>query len=325
MTIQLEDRVAGCILGTALGDGIGLPLEGISRERQKRFCSDVGRSRLLFGRLMVSDDTEHTCMTAQALAASGGDPDRFGSRLAGLLRGWLLAVPAGAGLATLKATLKLCVGVSWKRSGVYSAGNGPAMRSAVLGVCCGNDPVKLRTLVSISTRITHTDPKAEFAALAVGVAADYASNHEAIDPRGYFEHLTNVMSACPNDNDSMEAARELLHLVELAVVASGAGESSVQFADSLGLSHGVSGYAYHTVPVVLHAWFRNPRDFRAAIEGIVRCGGDTDSTAAILGGIVGAAVGTEGLPQEWLDSRWEWPRSATWMRALAPGSGAISV
>jgi hypothetical protein len=49
------------------------------------------------------------------------------------LRGWLLSLPAGIGFATLRAILKLWLGFPLNRSGVYSAGNGPAMRVAVIG------------------------------------------------------------------------------------------------------------------------------------------------------------------------------------------------
>jgi ADP-ribosylglycohydrolase len=47
----------------------------------------------------------------------------------------------------------------------------------------------------------------------------------------------------------------------------------------------------HTVPVALHACFRYPDDVRTAVLETVHCGGDTDSTAAIVGGILGARVG----------------------------------
>lgn len=43
---------------------------------------------------------------------------------------------------------------------------------------------------------------------------------------------------------------------------------------------------------------------------------DTDTTAAIVGGIVGAAVGRNGIPPEWLDRLLEWPRTVAWMERL---------
>lgn len=88
------------------------------------------------------------------------------------------------------------------------------------------------------------------------------------------------------------------------------------FAEKLGLKSGVSGYVYHTVPVVIHAWFKCSKDYQVGVREIIRCGGDTDTTAAILGGIIGAGVGKTGIPQQWLDGLCESPRSVKWMEKL---------
>ena len=79
----------------------------------------------------------------------------------------------------------------------------------------------------------------------------------------------------------------------------------------------MSGYIYHTVPVVIQVWLRHQRDFSGGILEIIRLGGDTDTTAAILGGILGAGTGTTSIPKPWLDNLWEWPRSVGWMERLA--------
>ena len=103
--------IESCILGTALGDAVGLPCEGLSRARQSKWFGDKTPT-LYFGRRMVSDDTEHTILVAQALVQSRGDAEKFERALSKGLRRWFLLLPAGAGLATIKACLKLCVGVS---------------------------------------------------------------------------------------------------------------------------------------------------------------------------------------------------------------------
>ena len=59
----------------------------------------------------------------------------------------------------------------------------------------------------------------------------------------------------------------------------------------------------------------------AAIVAIVECGGDTDSTAAILGGIVGASCGAAGIPADWQSGLLEWPRSIGWMTRLGGALG----
>ncbi|MFO0927171.1 MAG: ADP-ribosylglycohydrolase family protein [Gemmataceae bacterium] len=130
---------------------LGLPREGLSPQRARALYGDDLRQRFLFGRGMTSDDTEHTCLTAQALLRVPDDSDRFARHLANGLRGWLATFPAGIGFATLRACLKLCVGFGPARSGVWSAGNGPAMRAAVLGVCLGDQPAR-RAYIRASTR-----------------------------------------------------------------------------------------------------------------------------------------------------------------------------
>lgn len=130
----------------------------------------------------------------QALIASSDDDGVFARQLASRLRVWLLALPAGVGLATLKATLKLCLGFPPHRSGVLSAGNGPAMRSAVLGAAI-DDMDLLRRLVRASTRLTHTDPKAEYGAMAVAVAANMSSHDKLNDGASYMSQYSTVRPA----------------------------------------------------------------------------------------------------------------------------------
>jgi len=264
---------------------------------------------LIFGRGMISDDTEQACMVAQALIVSGGDVEAFRQNLGWQFRLWLLGLPAAVGYATLRAIVRLWLGYPAHRSGVFSAGNGPAMRSAILGVCYGHDLQRLRALVNASTRITHTDPKAEYGALAVALAAHLAARQPEKDvaPEEYARLLQAVL---PTE------AYDFLRLIGKVVESVAAQRTTESFAETLGLGGGVSGYMYHTVPVVLHAWFTHQHDYRTAIIEVVRCGGDTDTTAAILGGIIGARVGKIGIPDQWLDRLWEWPRTVRWMEEL---------
>jgi ADP-ribosylglycohydrolase len=105
-----EDAYIGCLLGTAVGDALGLPYEGLSPRRAVRLFPDTRKHHLLFGKGMVSDDTEHACFVAQAIVRANGDVDVFRKRVARSLRWWLLGLPAGVGFATLWRVL------SWQRS-----------------------------------------------------------------------------------------------------------------------------------------------------------------------------------------------------------------
>ena len=301
-----QTHVVGCILGTAVGDALGLPYEGLSRRRAAKLFGPPDRHRFFFGHGMVSDDTEHACMVAQSLIAAGGDVDSFRRELAWRFRFWLLGFPGGIGVATLRSILRLWIGFRPEKSGVYSAGNGPAMRAAVIGAAVDN-PTLLRELARASSRITHTDPKAEFGAFAVALATQMACQKGTVSGHDFLDQLNSLLAP---------EADELISLIRDAVNSLGDGQSTIAFAESLGLSKGVSGYIYHSVPIAIHAWLSNQGNFRSAVSNAIACGGDTDSPGAMVGGIVGASVGKEGIPMEWLNRLFEWPRSINWMERL---------
>lgn len=309
MSSSKSDRCVGCLLGTAAGDALGLPYEGLSARRARRLFPDMTRHNLILGRGMVSDDTEHTAFVAQALVRCGDDPKAFSKALARSLRWWLAGLPAGVGFATLRSIVRLWLGWPPEKSGVYSAGNGPAMRSAILGVAFGQDPARLEAFVKASTEITHRDPKAYFAALAVAVAAiDPDSSNDGDWRAEYLRSLERSIGE--------EAARDFLELIMRAMRSAERGESVAQFADSIGSKNGISGYCYHTVPCVLQVWFRFGDDLERGLAELIGAGGDTDTAGAIFGGIVGARGGKAAIRQDWLDGIIDWPRSIDWLERL---------
>ena len=302
------DAYIGCLLGTAVGDALGLPYEGLSARRAMKLFPDTSRHNLLFGKGMVSDDTEHACFVAQAIIRAGGDVGVFRQQLARSLRWWLLGLPAGVGFATLRAITRLWVGFSPQNSGVFSAGNGPAMRSPILGVAYGHDPAKLKQFVKASTEITHSDPKAYYAALAVALAAYQSATHGAASADRFLPALSDLLTE--------DDAEELHDLLQHAARAAANNESVADFATDIGSKNGISGYSYETVPCVLQVWFGNSQDLAKGLQDIIKAGGDTDTAGAIYGGIVGAGVGKSGIPASWRSNIVEWPRSIRWIERL---------
>ncbi len=66
-----------------------------------------------------------------------------------------------------------------------------------------------------------------------------------------------------------------------------------------------------------YAWLRHRGQFETQAREAIACGGDTDTVAAILGGISGAEVGEAGIPRAWLDGICDWPRSVDYIRRMA--------
>lgn len=299
-------HILGCLLGTAVGDAVGLKREGLSRQRALRLYGGPPLDpALILGLGFCSDDTEHTLMVGRALALSGGDTSRFERLFASDLKRWLLTGPAGIGFGTLRSCLKLLLGFKPHNSGVFSAGNGPAMRSALIGVCAESNDA-LNELVRASTRVTHTDPKAEDGALVVAQAARLAQAEPHTPPHTFIAAAATTVSG-------NELRTALLSVVE----GLASGISCQDFAKSQGWGRGISGYVNQTVPAALYCWAHSPHDFRECVENAALLGGDTDTVAAITGGICGANLGSDVIPAAWIERLAEWPRTTDWIRRLA--------
>ena len=162
--------------------------------------------------------------------------------------------------------------------------------------------------------MTHTDPRAEAGALAVAVAAFLAGGQTPTS--GLSGTYLLEMKRLLEDG-------ELLTRIGSAVRSVQNAETTDAYAASIGAGEHVSGYVNQTVPIVIHAWLSFPSEYRSAVLAVIRCGGDTDTTAAIVGAIVGAAVGKDGIPAEWLSALAERPRSVAWMERLAGQLAAV--
>lgn len=268
------NRAAGCLVGLAVGDAMGFPLEGLSARRIQRRFGRPERYRFLGRRGFVSDDTEQAVMVAEAALAAAADPGATARGFARRLVGWFWTVPPGVGLATVRACLKMSVGLA---GGVASAGNGAAMRAAPLGLL-----PRREGLVEAVSRVTHTDPRAVDGARAIAeaVALVVAAGEApwpalqavlgALDPRlaERLERAWTLREASPE-----EAAREL----------------------------GTTGYVLHSVPLALWALWSDPPGFLEGLHRVVLQGGDADSTGAMAGALLGARFGLEAIPAELAD------------------------
>ena len=293
----------------AVGDSLGLPREGLSPRRADRiFGSSPLHHRFFFGRGVLSDDTEHACLTGQALLAAPFDEKAFGSALAFRLRFWLAALPSAVGWGTLRSILKLWIGFSPSRSGVVSAGNGAAMRAPVVGVCLAATPERIPAMMLASTSVTHRDPRAIQGALAIALATAFVARR----PKGEFQWQALLDEIEPHLNHP-----ELLSALASVRRCLERGDSPAQFAKEMGYEQGVSGYIVHTVAGALYCFLSNPLDFRGAVEAMILLGGDADTTGAIVGGLAGAARGASEIPKEWLDGIMDMPFSVPWIRKLA--------
>ena len=139
--LTLSDRLAGALLGQALGDALGFVVEAEPPDVAAAYVRDElragragARSHPSFPFGQYSDDTQLARELLLSLRDAGQwSPAEFGRRLAALVTGGGLV---GGGAGTIGAARRIASGVPWDLAGTPSpyAGNGSAMRVAPLGV-----------------------------------------------------------------------------------------------------------------------------------------------------------------------------------------------
>lgn len=295
------DRLAGTLLGTAVGDALGLATEGMSARAIARRFGRVDRYRVLPGVGLVSDDTELSALVAAALVRSPRDVDGCVRVFRWSLLLWFLRLPLGIGLATLRACVK--IGLGFPRSGVVSAGNGAAMRAAIVGVFFRDDAERRLRFSDALATVTHLDPRGVEGARFVAALA--ASCARSVPSSGRVERVREALAEI--------ADARLRAAIERACDVAASAMDVQQASDALGNT----GFVMHCVPLATFVFLRFGDDPREAVIQAVAAGGDTDSNAAIVGAWVGALHGASGLPAELVSRLQSGPFGAAHLRRLA--------
>ncbi len=170
-----------------------------------------------------------------------------------------------------------------------SFGNGAAMRSAPIGAYFADDPEKCAQQAALSSAVTHSHAEGIAGGVAVAMAACFAARSRETDTP--IDLIAEVLPFVP---DSEVKTR----LQQAQRMENATGE---QVADSLGAGHNVS--AQDTAPFCVWCAAQSLEFYEEALWETVSGLGDRDTTCAIVGGIVAARTGAEGIPELWRQSR----------------------
>jgi ADP-ribosylglycohydrolase len=276
---DLAERIDGALTAYACGDALGVPWEN----RPAANTASPGQIEQLparegWPRGATSDDTALTLLVARHLADrdGDGDPATFLAELAE-------QEPTIRGLGpTTTAAIE-----RFRRDGETAASsgratNGAAMRALPIGWVLPHDQAGRRRQVAIAmSRATHADPAALVAACVMAACASWA-----------LEGASSPMLLEAAVEEAREAAREVdteARLAEmLAQVSAGTWEPPVS---------GVSLDPYETVAAVLWCSTR-ATSLRDGLVSAVQLGGDTDTVAALVGGLMGCSLTAEQVRAE---------------------------
>lgn len=286
MAVETLDKFKGTLLGCAVGDALGAPVEGMSREAIAGAHGRVdGFLDGRFGRGRITDDTQMTVTLAQSIVEIG----RFDlTHAAFKFARWMEASDGGVkeargvGMACAEACRRLAAGVDPSRSAVESAGCGSAMRASPVGLRYCGDPAALVSAAVAQSGITHSSPEAAAGAVAVAAAVS-----AGIADAGDLDRARFL--------DELAAAVERTERVMSLKIAGLADYLDASVEEGFSYT-GTGGHVLETVPAALFAFARTPYDFEGTVLAAVNAGGDTDSMAAIAGAVSGSFNGECGIP-----------------------------
>lgn len=306
-TLPSADQFTGCLLGLALGDALGAPVEAFPPDEARGYIERISEKTLpvvsIGGRSFgqVTDDTQLARELLLSISEQGRfDPATFARRLLDLVASGRLV---GGGPATLGAAKQLALGAPWHEAGMPApyAGNGAAMRAGPLGLIFSRDLRGLTRAAVDQARVTHHDSRAIAGAVAVAWAVAIAARPDPIRAPAFLSEIADAME--PVDSNFADRVRGIEAWIGLAPDAAVRRlEEQGLEPDSLTGWHGISSFVISSVCWSLYAFLQAPQRYWEAVRIAIQVGGDTDTLGAMTGAISGARLGVEALPEPFLDS-----------------------
>jgi ADP-ribosylglycohydrolase len=325
---SLTERILGCFLGGALGDALGSDLEFESADEiSRRFGPDGPRGlREAYGvHGAITDDTQMTLFTAEGLIRGSVARRNHGvedplpeiqlayqrwlhtqgvewDRAVGAFQGdspepdgWLVGVPQlhstrAPGRTVFRALAAFGHGEpagSLTRRINDSKGCGGVMRSAPIALY-SSDPAKVFELAARAAALTHSHPSGYLSAGALAVIVQQALLGQDLDD-GVWLALQVL--------ETWEGHDETSTMLKVAVDLAAQGVPS---PDRIAEVLGGGWVGEQALAIAVCAALIGGDDIELALRTAVHHSGDSDSTGAVCGNIMGALVGIGGLPMDWL-------------------------
>jgi ADP-ribosylglycohydrolase len=286
----LADSIAGVILGTAIGDALGWPVEFMSWEAIQSRYGEFG-IRELPDPALYTDDTQMMRAVLDGLLRarprSIEDLDRAAEEVAESFIAWLRSPEnnRAPGNSCLSGCRNLEEGVPWRSAGmVGSTGCGTAMRSMAYGIWFFDHIGLAGQMAAEHAVMTHQSDEARAAAAAVAAAV-------AAGIRG----LSRWGMALIAQETAGRYHVPTMQLLERAMCDAGA--KSVKTIWVLDKWRGWTGA--EAVAASLFCFLRH-RSYQEAVRAAVNSPGDSDSLGAITGAFAGAEGGLQPIPADWV-------------------------
>ena len=213
---------------------------------------------------------------------------------------WQAASWRGYGGGAFRLLSQFVGGIDWRIAstalfGVGSFGNGSAMRIAPLAGYFADDSYEtIAEQAALSAAVTHAHPEGIAGGIAAAVAGAHAWKNRA--RRDTFEGKRDLIETVLAHTPPGDVRKGIEHASVITL------DLSIEGAAKL-LGNGSGIICQDTVPFCVWVAARHLDDYECALVNTIRAGGDIDTNAAIVGGIVALAAGAKGIPDDWLADR----------------------
>ncbi len=308
------NRARGLMVGLAVGNLLGVPMESRSRQTiAQTYPAGVQDIMAKFG-YPDDDDLAQAIEIADAASAHDGlDIDDLGQRF------WTWSEVSGLGIGGLTwDVLSLYGGHSPQRlacfrnpgevrkpSGVSiveasqeawngdRAGNGALMRCAPLAIRWYDNPHRLVRESVLSAIPTHWDWRCGWSCALANLAVAAVLRGEMLCPKALQQTAEDGMAA------SLPALQPYGYRPDMpSSVSAAVNRASQSNLDELRLDGDNMGFTLLSLQVGLISYWR-AEDFESGLRQVIELGGDTDTNGAIVGAILGGRFGLEAIPERW--------------------------
>jgi ADP-ribosylglycohydrolase len=178
----------------------------------------------------------------------------------------------------------------------------------LLGVVLHNTGHRYLVWSRDSAAATHRHPLALDGAMVLATASQVAAvaNDGQMDTVSALKTIANAAK--------VPSMREALEQLEPFLVR---GSTPREVAKHFGWTTGISKHALPMATMSVYCFLRYPAHFEHAVKSALLLGGSTDTLAALVGGLVGAHIGADAVPERLVYGITEWPHDREWIKRLA--------
>ncbi|TLM69265.1 MAG: ADP-ribosyl-(dinitrogen reductase) hydrolase [Deltaproteobacteria bacterium] len=326
-----RSHYAGCLLGGAVGDALGWPVEFASIEEiRSQYGPDGIKNPVAncMGLFEITDDTQMTLFTAEGMLQAGtrtserGIGPSFASCAHYAYQRWLATqgelqaneIPADGWLMTVqglhqrRAPGNTCLSaLSCEDRGSMEAplndskGCGAVMRMAPVGLflqspyVCGfltreqRDEYTFRTGCELGA-LTHGHPSGYLSAGCLAFLVARIIDGDSLDVA--LDKAEKLLATYPSHEETLEAMRAARQL---------ASDKSLVPSPEVVAQLGEGWVGEEALSIGIYCALIAKDDFAFGVRLAVNHGGDSDSTGAITGNILGALLGVEAIPSDWIE------------------------